>query len=69
MDMIEVLNRYPAWKLHRYEQPFDEGRVTDIVYTCSLCDGKTWSREEYGATPELAFNRAEESLKQKNGGD
>lgn len=61
-DIIEELNRYPAWKLCRYEQPYDDGRVVDIIYECSLCDGKGWSPEEYGSSPELAFHRAVKAL-------
>lgn len=63
MDLIEKLDSYPAWKLHRYQQPFEDGAVVDIIYACSLCDGKKWTGSEYGRTPEQAFDRAVEVLK------
>jgi len=58
---------YPAWKLHRYEQPFDGGRETDVIYSCSLCDGKNWSREEFAATPDMAVIRVMRSLDEVTG--
>lgn len=58
MCELDLLRPYKSWHLSFYMQPFDEGRVEDPTYECKiLVDGK-WTREEYGATAELAIRRA-----------
>lgn len=58
MNIFDKLNRYRAWTLERFEQPFDNGRVIDIVYGCKVLIDSEWTPYEYGSTPELAFERA-----------
>lgn len=58
MNALEMLAPYKAWKLYHYTQPFDDGRVQDPVYVCSVLVDDEWTREEYGRTPELAVLRA-----------
>lgn len=62
MDVLEALNQFPAWKLHRYEQLFDNGHEVDVIFVCSICDGETWGPDGYGASPELAFTKAEKGF-------
>lgn len=58
LDALALLTPFKAWHLHRYTQPFDEGRVEDAVYVCSILVGGEWTRDGFGATPEVAVRRA-----------
>ena len=56
LDLTE-LDKHPAWKLNRNEQPWGDG-VVDVIYSCQVLKDGKWTIMEYGGTPELAINRA-----------
>lgn len=64
-DLLGELDRFGAWKLNKYTQPFEDGKVLDEYYECSVLmevgyeSGEIiydW-RTSYGATPQLAIQR------------
>jgi len=61
--VVQSLSHFQAWRLHRYAQPFDNGKVLDPIYECQILGpDEKWGRTEYGATPEIAIERAIEAL-------
>lgn len=70
-DLFAELDRFKAWKLNKYTQPFEDGKVEEEYYECSLLvesgyqDGDVtyeWKSPYYGHTPEVAIERALEEI-------